>query len=60
MTEVQEKAPDYKHDIVLVNVKVKCIGFMTIIIRVGYIIRLYIVLRLHGKYIVYSLKIKQF
>ena len=52
MTEGQEKAPDYKHDIVLVNVKVKCIGFMTIIIRVGYIIRLYIVLRLHGKYIV--------
>ena len=52
MTEVQEKGPDYKHDIVLVNVKVKFIGFMSIIIKLGYIIRLYIVLRLHGKYVV--------
>ena len=52
MTEVQEKGPDYKHDIVLVNVKVKFIGFINIIIKLGYIIRLYIVLRLHGKYVV--------
>lgn len=52
MTEVQEKGSDYKCDIALVNVKVKFIGFMSIIIKIGYIIRFYIVLRLHGKYIV--------
>ena len=38
MTEVQEKGPDYKHDIVLVNVKVKFIGFMNIIIKLGSVI----------------------
>ena len=52
MTEVQEKGSHYKRDIALVNVKVKFIGFMSIIIKIGYIIRFYIVLRLHGKYIV--------